>query len=173
MSRGAGRLCVGLALAFLVASVVARPAQAQKVVFSPQATQACLAATPTDIACISQSAEQCMQATPAGQTTYGMTECLWAEYKFWDARLNAAYQQLLRQQETAESDAKTYGYYELPRVAPLRDMQRAWIAFRDAKCDFERAQWGSGTGGGPAMAGCLLQTTAEQALYLVMMAQDY
>ena len=45
-------------------------------------------------------------------------------------------------------------------------MQRAWIEYRDATCAYEAAQWGGGTGAGPAFAGCLMRLTAEQALYL-------
>ena len=45
-------------------------------------------------------------------------------------------------------------------------MQRAWIGWRDATCDYERAQWGGGTGGGPATVACLMRLTGEQALYL-------
>jgi uncharacterized protein YecT (DUF1311 family) len=45
-------------------------------------------------------------------------------------------------------------------------MQRAWIGYRDAACDYERAQWGGGSGGGPATAGCLMRLTGEQALAL-------
>ncbi|MFT5363966.1 MAG: hypothetical protein ACI9VX_001592 [Dinoroseobacter sp.] len=45
-------------------------------------------------------------------------------------------------------------------------MQRAWIEYRDATCSYEAAQWGGGTGAGPAFAGCLTRLTAEQALYL-------
>ncbi len=45
-------------------------------------------------------------------------------------------------------------------------MQRAWIGFRDAKCGYEAAQWGGGTGAGPASVTCHLHETARQMLYL-------
>jgi len=48
----------------------------------------------------------------------------------------------------------------------LRDMQRAWIAFRDATCTYEASQWSGGTGQGPAYEGCVMRMTAEQTLYL-------
>ena len=51
----------------------------------------------------------------------------------------------------------------------LRAMQRAWIGFRDATCDYERSLWGGGTGGGPATAACLMRMTGEQTLYLERM----
>ena len=37
----------------------------------------------------------------------------------------------------------------------LGDIQRTWIAYRDATCDRERAQWGSGTEQGAVGAKCL------------------
>ncbi|MEO0774677.1 MAG: lysozyme inhibitor LprI family protein, partial [Pseudomonadota bacterium] len=49
----------------------------------------------------------------------------------------------------------------------LRAMQRAWIAYRDATCDYEYSQWGGGTGGGPALIGCIMRETGEQTLYLL------
>ena len=52
----------------------------------------------------------------------------------------------------------------------LRGMQRAWIAYRDAKCEFVRAQWSGGTGQGPAMLSCLMQETGRQALWLQVQA---
>jgi uncharacterized protein YecT (DUF1311 family) len=60
----------------------------------------------------------------------------------------------------------------------LRDMQRAWIGFRDATCAFERAYWGGGTGGGGtggglAQVSCLMQMTGEQALYLKASGAEY
>ena len=48
----------------------------------------------------------------------------------------------------------------------LRAMQRAWIVYRDAACDYERAQWAGGTGGGPATAACLMQQTGVRTLEL-------
>ena len=53
----------------------------------------------------------------------------------------------------------------LPSLAEnLLAMQRAWIPFRDAACDYEMAQWGGGTGGGPALVGCLMNETGRQTL---------
>jgi uncharacterized protein YecT (DUF1311 family) len=58
------------------------------------------------------------------------------------------------------------GDFAPPSEPALREMQRAWIPFRDARCGFEMSLWGGGTGGGPAYAECLMIVTAEQALYL-------
>ena len=49
----------------------------------------------------------------------------------------------------------------------LRTAQRAWITYRDAYCDYRLAEWGAGTtGGGQALAECLMTETALQALKL-------
>jgi uncharacterized protein YecT (DUF1311 family) len=104
-----------------------------------------------------------MAATPDGQTTAGMVGCLDRERAQWDAWLNIVYQQLhaqLAAQDAAIASAA-------PKEAhALQGMQRAWIAFRDAKCGYEAAQWGGGTGAGPAAVRCHLHETARQMLYL-------
>lgn len=164
------RAALGLVLAALPAAVAA-----QDLVFEIEHTRACLAeAAGFDErrACIGASAERCTTATPEGGSTIGITACLDREFGAWDQALNAAYG-ALRDRERAE-DAETAGQPGYPSQADaLRDMQRAWIAFRDATCDFERAQWGGGTGAGPAGAGCLMRMTGEQTLYLQRMLADY
>jgi uncharacterized protein YecT (DUF1311 family) len=84
-----------------------------------------------------------------------MGGCLDQERKFWDARLNARYRELTAQ----HADDPLIG-------ERLRDMQRAWIGYRDARCDYEFVQWRGGTGGGPAVIACLMQSTAEQVFTL-------
>ena len=55
-------------------------------------------------------------------------------------RLNAAYTALRPQPKTAGS------------AMPCGPAQRAWIAFRDLSCAYERTTWGGVTGAGPAVA---------------------
>ena len=45
-------------------------------------------------------------------------------------------------------------------------MQRAWIAFRDARCNWEAALWQGGTGAGPAQLSCLMVETGRQTMAL-------
>ena len=52
----------------------------------------------------------------------------------------------------------------------LRDMQRAWITFRDAKCDWETVQWGGGTGAGPARLSCLMHILLKLILRICLRA---
>ncbi|MEM7731838.1 MAG: lysozyme inhibitor LprI family protein [Pseudomonadota bacterium] len=145
--------------ALILLGVLASPVAAQELVFSPTATQTCLglaADYTTKRACVGMSARACMEDTPGGYSTVAMGGCFEAELEFWDATLNATYQSVL-------ASAQRAGPGE---VEALRNVQRAWIPFRDATCDYEYGQWGGGTGGGPAIISCLMRMTGEQALYL-------
>jgi len=155
-----------LTLAMLAA---AASASAQDVIYSNAGTQSCLVqieAGGDHRSCIGRSAQICMESNSDGSTTIGMMDCLGAEQEFWDGRLNAAYQVVRSKARTLDAEMAEIGS-SAPKVQlPLRDMQRAWITYRDATCDFEQSLWAGGSGGGPAVISCLLQMTGEQALYL-------
>ena len=154
--------------ATLALALLAGPAAAQDITYSDDATAQCLAGAEEfteQRACIGLSANLCMEE-PGGYSTYGMGGCLDRELTFWDGQLNQNYRARMVQAKSADADSADY-QPELPSQADaLRDMQRAWITFRDAACDYERSQWGGGTGGGPATLACLMQMTGEQALRL-------
>lgn len=116
-------------------------------------------------ACIGVSANACMEDTAGGFSTYGMGGCLSRELEFWDARLNQVYQSQMARAKQTDNDMDA-GEGVPSQAKALRAMQRAWIPFRDATCDYERSQWGGGTGGGPAALSCLLTMTAKQVFYL-------
>ena len=139
----------------------------QDMAFDPGPTEACLAAGTSDpVSCIGHAADACMLENPQGETTMGMGFCLSGEWEWWDARLNAAYGALMEKHVAGDAQMKAEGL-EVPSVAgALRDMQRAWIVWRDASCDYERAQWAGGTGGVPATAACFMQHTGVRALEL-------
>jgi uncharacterized protein YecT (DUF1311 family) len=85
--------------------------------------------------------------------TYQLVECLNAKAARWGRRLNAAYQQALK-------DA-------LPRQRDLlRHTQRAWIRFRDAECDYVAA--GEGSIARVEAAECLRSMTEKRARGLEM-----
>ena len=96
-------------------------------------------------------AEPC-QSTPEGQSTIGMAECFRLETAIWDELLNENYKRL-RDGLDAQQAAK------------LRDMQRAWLASRDATCGFYDVRI-NGTMAIPAAAACLTRETARRALLL-------
>lgn len=160
LARRAG-VAAGLAL-------VAGAGGAQEIPFAPEATTACLAAAGDAGAregCIGRAAEGCM-ATPDGSTTVGMGFCLDAERGFWDGRLNAAYGGLMALEKATEAELGALGSAAPSPAAALREMQRAWIGYRDAACAYEASQWGGGSGAGPAAVACAMELTGRQALAL-------
>ncbi|MBF9034218.1 DUF1311 domain-containing protein [Rhodobacterales bacterium HKCCE2091] len=155
------------AAAFVLAILAAAPALAQDLAFSEAATEACLAdgAEPRE-SCPGRSAGACIEDTEGGYSTVSMGACIWAEYQYWDDRLNASYQELVARSEDADAENAASGLAIASQEQALREMQRAWIVFRDTACDFERSLWGGGTGAGPAGADCLMQETARQVFRL-------
>ncbi len=137
--------------------------------FTPRATETCLAAMVEDqnpTSCIGASANVCMETTEGGWSTYGMSQCLDQELQYWDARLNTSYKTVRAKRKATDAEMAELGSAAPSQGDALKNMQRAWISYRDATCDYERSQWGGGTGGGPATVSCLMYMTAEQALYL-------
>ncbi|MDO5643758.1 MAG: lysozyme inhibitor LprI family protein [Paracoccus sp. (in: a-proteobacteria)] len=157
--KAAGVLLRGLALP---AALTAAPALAQTD-GGPKAdlgaVQSCMdAAAPgaDHSACVWLAARACM-ALPGGETTVGMVECMGQEHDFWDKQLNDSYQALMaRAKDQGGGDAG----------ASLRQMQRDWIAYRDATCMWESAPWDGGTMVQLAYNSCMLDETARQALRL-------
>ena len=163
LTRAAGPGALGGLLLLL-----AQPATAQEIPFAPEVTEGCVAQAadlPGREACVGKSADACID-TPDGYTTVGMGFCLDRELEFWDGRLNAAYGALMQLEVAAEEELKQLGSAAPSPAAALREMQRAWIAYRDAACDYEESQWGGGTGAGPAAIGCMMTLTGRQALAL-------
>lgn len=92
----------------------------------------------------------CMDKT--GGVTAAMLDCIGSEAKRQDARLNKAYK-----------DA-------MPTLAParqkqLQEVQRIWIAYRDANCRFY-ADPDGGTMATVAANDCIMSTTAARATEL-------
>lgn len=151
----------------LLVLALAGPACAQDAPsYDDQIIPACLAERGSDAeSCIGIAASRC-QFSGGGSSTVGMSFCFDAEWQQWDRMLNATYQALLAQETAEDAEMRELGASAPAQVAPLREMQRAWVAFRDASCDFEAVQWGGGTGGGPAATRCMMEMTARQALAL-------
>jgi uncharacterized protein YecT (DUF1311 family) len=82
---------------------------------------------------VAVSAGRALAAEPEScdGSTYDMVECLKAKTATWDARLNKAYQQALKQASSREQASK------------LRVAQRLWLQFREANCQYYDA--GEGT----------------------------
>lgn len=152
------------ATSFLLSAVLALPALAEDIAFEPERIERCLSSGGGG-ACIGVAAAACAD-TPNGSTTVGLGFCYGAERDWWDQRLNQTYATLMARERAVDAESKEYGMSIPPTAPALRDMQRAWIVFRDAACAYEYSQWGGGTGGGPAHAACTMRMTAEQTLAL-------
>lgn len=157
------RLLVLLALLPLGAA-----AQDAAPAFDASIVTGCVAESDPDArpeSCIGRAANSCMEQ-PGGSTTVGMSSCLSQETAVWDGMLNEAYQTLMTSAEEADAEMAQLGSAAEPQAPALREMQRRWIAYRDAACTYERTRWGGGSGAGPASAGCAMNLTARQALWL-------
>jgi uncharacterized protein YecT (DUF1311 family) len=92
-----------------------------------------------------------LPTSPArAQSTAEMVSEADARFKRADRRLNAAYQKLL-----ARADATG--------KAKLRKAQRAWLAFRDAECEWAADEMRGGSGAAPIYAGVRARLTEERA----------
>lgn len=103
--------------------------------------------------------EVCLSTGPAAQgVTTAMVDCAAAEIGVQDAALNRTYQAVLAGLE--------------PEQRPkLREAQRAWIVFRDAKCASENQT--GGTIDSIGIGGCILRATVVRTMELEAMQKTY
>ena len=85
----------------------------------------------------------------AGGVTTGMVECIAAETKRQDVRLNKAYKNLM-------------STLDITRKKELQDTQRLWMKYRDANCKFYYDPDG-GSIVRVTSAGCFMDMTAQRA----------
>jgi uncharacterized protein YecT (DUF1311 family) len=144
-------------LLVVLAALVASPALAKDKpdARASAAIQDCVkskSATGMGETCIGIVSGPCLDKA-ADPSTAGMVACVARERAVWDDILNETYNRL-----RAKLDDK--------QQQKLRDMQRAWIAARDATCGF---YWDfyQGTMASPMSAGCVNKETAERALFLL------
>lgn len=93
---------------------------------------------------------ECMDKS--GETTLGMKECIAEETNKQDKRLNSAYKKVLKSLSSK-------------RQAQLKKAQRAWVAYRDAECEYLHDPDG-GTLAGVISANCYMDKTAQRATEL-------
>ncbi len=99
---------------------------------------------------LSTQYSQCMDNS--GGVTVSMLDCIAAETKLQDDRLNMAYKEAMSQ-------------LSAERKKQLKEAQRAWIKFRDANCDFYFDPEG-GTSASVMASDCVMSETAERAAEL-------
>ena len=87
------------------------------------------------------------------RSNHGHADCYRIETVIWDAILNENYKELMEAIDDKGDQNK------------LKEMQRAWIAYRDTTCDF---YWYKihGTMSVPMTAACQLRETARRAMLL-------
>lgn len=150
----------------LFAFFCAGPAFAQEAVVDRMVVVGCFESAETGEVtppCIGAATARCIDRTPGGNSTIGMTSCTVSETAIWDEFLNSTYQDLRAQMR--EMDVDDVAGAE-SRADALRDAQRAWIAFRDAECDFNWAMFQEGTIRSNVYAACVQDLTARRALEL-------
>lgn len=141
------------------------PAQAQEPRIDAAAIESCLADGGNDT-CIGIAIEPCMESL-GGFSTPAHQGCSFAELEWWDGYLNRVYVEAVARSRTVDARSPDYGMPNRPSdVDALRAMQRAWIGYRDATCNYEELQWWGGTGASGARLECLLRLTGTQAMYL-------
>jgi uncharacterized protein YecT (DUF1311 family) len=106
-------------------------------------------------ASLSKQFEACMDKS--GGVTQGMVECMVAETKRHDARLNKAYKALM-------------GSLNPERQKQLQEAQRAWLKFRDTNCAFYYDPDG-GTLARVEANDCVMNMTANRAKELEALAK--
>ncbi|HGA2316845.1 TPA: lysozyme inhibitor LprI family protein [Pseudomonas putida] len=92
---------------------------------------------------------QCMDKA---SSTVAMSSCIQRETQLQDQRLNRVYKQLMSKLQTVPQKS-------------LRDVQRQWIAYRDANCTFH-VQASGGTLAQLEGGMCVLDMTRERAAEL-------
>lgn len=148
--------------------LAAGAAGAQDAVWTPAATEGCLANGQDAAArnvCIGLSAAVCMN-TPEGSSTAGMTHCLGSEAEYWDGRLTAAYEELYAIEVALDAELAEIGATVPSMSEALSAAQDAWLVYRETACAYEVSQWGNGSGAGPAGANCMMSLTGRQSLML-------
>ena len=121
--------------------------------------------------CVGRAAQTCADNHGAGPNMV-YAACFEAEAAYWDAALNDAYNDL--KGLAADRQSWDVGYQPDALVTALRDMQRAWITYRDATCANAVAIAAPfGSAAGPAGAECRVVQTARQYFVLRGMRQDY
>lgn len=81
-----------------------------------------------------------------------LVACADAEREVEDKRLNRVYQTLMKLESMDEQGRSL-----------LRDAQRKWLQYRDARCSFEADAWRGGTGASLLHLGCLSAATKARA----------
>jgi uncharacterized protein YecT (DUF1311 family) len=106
-------------------------------------------------------AQETKKPTPCAdaQTQADMNICWGKEYKAADATLNQVYGQLMRKLDEADK-------------AQLKQVEAAWLKYRDANCEFVGDQYKGGSIRPMIVAMCLADTTGNRTVELRNQIKD-
>ncbi|QBF26343.1 DUF1311 domain-containing protein [Pseudomonas tructae] len=104
---------------------------------------------------------QASSLCPRANTEAQMYDCMQQALKRSDRQLNELYHALVAR---FKDEGATPG--RPTQDLALKKAQRAWIAFRDASCEFETYESVGGSGYGTIHTHCLLQQTQARVEYL-------
>lgn len=102
------------------------------------------------------AATDCKNAVLQGD----MNSCAVEDYKREDARLNSLYKQVVALSDQAE-------------VAKLKQIQVAWIKFRDLHCNYEEGRYEGGTMAPLVRFSCLREVTRQRNETLQALLKDF
>jgi uncharacterized protein YecT (DUF1311 family) len=150
---------IAIALGILLLTSAAAQAQAE---FEPTSAEratiaACLERTAGEpelkqmSECIGLIDDSCADAP--GANTFTIVACHMREQKIWDEHLNDWYGEAQRRLKDRPGPA-----------AALKDAQRVWIQFRDAKCNYWEKLYEGGTFASVATGDCMRVETGRRAL---------
>lgn len=115
--------------------------------------------------CAGMIADPCLDR-PEAQTTLGTNDCLSREAAAWDVLLNRDWPNLRAKMRQRDVDNSVAALGLTGADSALLAAQRAWLAFREAECAAQAAEWGAGTIGSTMHAACWLEMTARRAIEL-------
>ncbi len=110
-------------------------------------------------ACIGLIGDGC--ADEPGANTMTIVSCQIREQKIWDDHLNDWYGEALKRLKDEPGAA-----------AALKSAQRAWMQYRDAKCDYWEKRYEGGTFASVAVGSCMRVTTGQRAIELRVILDD-
>ncbi len=150
----------------------AAPAAAQDFSIDPHLIDRCLAINDeTPMRCVGRQADECEQRNGGGADMV-ISACQAAEAEVWDDILNRTYARVLEHAKAREG--WDIGYEQGQLTDAVREMQHAWIAYRDATCGHALARaMPFGSGAGPAESECQLRETARQVFQLQYIERSY
>ena len=103
------------------------------------------------------------QKHPQRATTVGITSCIAEELSAWESLLAELYTKL----EVAAQDYDLYMPEGVSVQKSLAASKSAWVAFRDAQCDYEYNEYADGTMRGIVGVDCVLSLTVQRYAYLL------